>query len=183
MELKEKRIDGELKYHGIIVDVCVDRAELADGRIAKREVVKHPGGVTILPVDEEGNCFMVRQYRYPAERVMLEAPAGKLEYGEDHKICAVRELSEETGLTADELLYMGAFYTSPGFSTEKLHIYLALGLHAGQSHPDDGEFLNVEKIKLSELVKMVMDGKIEDAKTVAAILKAERYLNERKTEQ
>lgn len=183
MELMEKRVGGELKYHGIIVDVYLDQAELADGRIAKREVVKHPGGVTILPIDEEGNCFMVRQYRYPAGQVMLEAPAGKLEYGEDHRECAVRELSEETGLTADEFLYMGAFYTSPGFSTEKLHIYLALGLHAGKSHPDDGEFLNVEKIKLSELVQMVTDGTIEDAKTVVAILRAEKYLNGRRAEQ
>jgi len=179
LELEEKRIGGEQLYHGIIVDVCRDKVQLPDGRPANREVVKHPGGVTILPIDEDRNCYMVRQYRYPAQKVMLEAPAGKLEYGEEHRSCAVRELSEETGLSADELVYMGAFYTSPGFSTEKLHVYLALGLHEGKSHLDDGEFLNVEKIKLSVLSQMVMDGEIDDAKTVVAILKAEKYLNAR----
>lgn len=182
MELVEKRIDGEQLYHGIIVDVCRDRVQLPDGRTANREVVKHPGGVTILPIDADRNCYMVRQYRYPAQKVMLEAPAGKLEYGEEHKSCAVRELSEETGLRADELIYMGAFYTSPGFSSEKLHVYLAFGLHEGQSHLDDGEFLNVEKIKLDVLSKMVMDGEIDDAKTVIAILKAEKYLSAKAAE-
>ena len=110
---------------------------------------------------------------------MLEAPAGKLEYGEDHRECAVRELSEETGFSADELIYLGGFYTSPGFSSELLHIYLALGLHAGESHLDEGEFLNVEKIPLQQLSDMVMANEIEDAKTIIAILKAEKVLKER----
>lgn len=135
--------------------------------------------MTILPVDEAGNCYMVRQFRYPAGHMMLEAPAGKLEYGEDHRECAVRELSEETGFTADELLYLGGFYTSPGFSSELLHIYLALGLHAGESHLDEGEFLNVEKLPLQELVDMVMANQVEDAKTIIAILKAEKVLKAR----
>lgn len=177
MELTEKRVDGELKYSGVIVNVHLDRAELCDGRIVKREVVEHPGGVSVIPVDEDGNCYMVRQFRYPPQKEMLEIPAGKLEYGEDHRECAVRELSEETGFTADELVYLGCFYTSPGFCTEKLHIYLALGLHAGESHPDDGEFLNVEKISLKKLAEMTMNCEIEDAKTAIAILKAEKYLS------
>ena len=179
MELTEKQVSSELKYKGVIVDVYLDRAELCDGKIARREVVKHPGGVTVLPVDSDGMCYMVRQYRYPAQRVMLEAPAGKLEYGEDHRECAERELSEETGFTADELIYMGGFYTSPGFSTELLHIYLALGLHEGESHPDDGEFLNIEKLSLKKLSEMAMAVEIQDAKTVIAILKAERFLSKK----
>ena len=122
---------------------------------------------------------MVRQFRYPFGRMMLEAPAGKLEYGEDPLDCAVRELSEETGYSADQLIDLGAMCTSPGFSTEVLHIYLALGLHAGASHPDEGEFLNVEKIPLARLVDMVMANEIDDGKTIAAILKAERYLKAR----
>ena len=182
MEYFEQRIDRDDKYHGIIVDVHLDHVRLDDGSVARREVVEHPGGVTILPVDEAGNCYMVRQFRYPAGHMMLEAPAGKLEYGEDHRECAVRELSEETGFTADELLYLGGFYTSPGFSSELLHIYLALGLHAGESHLDEGEFLNVEKHSLQALEQMIMNNEIEDAKTIIAVLKAEKVLKDRAKE-
>ena len=180
MDYTERPVGSVEKYKGVIVRVRLDDAELCNGKVVKREVVEHPGGVTILPVDEEGNCTMVRQFRYPFGRMMLEAPAGKLEYGEDHRECAVRELSEETGFTADELVYLGGCCTSPGFSTEVLHIYLALGLHAGECHPDQDEFLNVEKIPLSQLSRMVMDGEIDDAKTIVAVLKAEKYLAERK---
>lgn len=180
MEYLERPVGSVEKYKGIIVRVRLDDAELYTGKVVKREVVEHPGGVTILPVDEDGSCYMVRQFRYPFGRMMLEAPAGKLEYGEDHRECAVRELSEETGFTADELVYLGGCCTSPGFSTEVLHIYLALGLHAGECHPDQDEFLNVEKIPLSQLSRMVMDGEIDDAKTIVAVLKAEKYLAERK---
>ena len=179
MDFFEQRIDRDDKYHGIIVDVHLDHVRLNDGSISRREVVEHPGGVTILPVEEAGNCYMVRQFRYPAGHMMLEAPAGKLEYGEDHRECAVRELSEETGFSADELIYLGGFYTSPGFSSELLHIYLALGLHAGESHRDEREFLDVEKIPLRQLSDMVMANEIEDAKTIIAILKAVKVLKER----
>ena len=113
-------------------------------------------------------------------KVMLEAPAGKLEKGEDHRECAVRELSEETGFSADELTYLGPICTSPGFSTEVLHIYLAQGLNAGKSHPDEGEFLSVEKHHIDELVDMVMSGEIDDGKTVIAVLKAKRLLEQKK---
>lgn len=178
MDYFEACVSREDKYHGIIVDVHLDQVRLDDGSLARREVVEHPGGVTILPVDEQGNCYMVRQFRYPTGRMLLEAPAGKLEYGEDHRACAARELSEETGFTADELIYLGGFYTSPGFSSELLHIYLAQGLHPGQSHLDDGEFLNVEKLSLAELSRMVMAGEIDDAKTIIAVLKAEKLLRE-----
>ncbi|MBQ9685479.1 MAG: NUDIX hydrolase [Oscillospiraceae bacterium] len=179
MDLTEKRLSGELKYSGVIVTVTLDEAQLCDGRIAKREVVHHPGGVSVLPVDENGDCYMVRQFRYPVGHTVLEIPAGKLEAGEEHMSCAVRELSEETGFRADEFVDLGCFYTSPGYSDELLHVYLARGLHAGKSHPDEGEFLNVEKIPLSTLVEMAMSGQIIDAKTVIAILKANQYLGEK----
>lgn len=181
MDCTEKRLDGEIKYQGVIVKVRLDRAELCNGKVVRREVVEHPGGVTILPVDENGLCAMVRQFRYPFGRVLLEAPAGKLEPGEDPRLCAERELSEETGYTADEWTDLGACLTSPGFSSEVLHIYLARGLHAGKSHPDEDEFLNVEKIPLSQLVDMVMRNEIDDAKTAIAVLKADRLLNKRST--
>ena len=178
MDYFEERMDRDDKYHGIIVDVHLDHVRLSDGSIARREVVEHPGGVTILPIDDKGYCYMVKQFRYPAGHMILEAP-GKLEYGEDHYDCAVRELSEETGFTADELIYMGMFYTSPGFSSEKLHIYLALGLHPGRCHLDEGEFLNVEKYSLKQLMEMVMSNQIEDAKTIIALMKAEKLLKQR----
>ena len=176
MDFLEKRIDGEEKYKGVIVRVRLDRVELCDGKLTRREVVEHPGGVCILPVDEDGCCTMVRQFRYPFGKMLLEAPAGKLEYGEDPLECAVRELSEETGFQADELIPMGSMCTSPGYSTERLYLYLARGLHRGESHPDEGEFLNVERYPLSELVEMVMRNEIDDGKTMAAILKAEKIL-------
>lgn len=176
MEYFEKQIRSEEKYKGIIVRVRLDEAELHTGKRVRREVVEHPGGVSILPVDAEGNCYLVRQFRYPFGRMLLEIPAGKLEKGEEPLSCAVRELSEETGFEADELIDFGCCYTSPGFSTEVLHVYLALGLHAGRSHPDQDEYLNVEKIPLKTLSEMVMRNEICDGKTVIAILKAEKYL-------
>lgn len=176
---EEKRIDGEVKYEGVIVTVRLDRAQLHNGKLVKREVVEHPGGVTVLPVDENGVCTLVRQFRYPFGRMMLEAPAGKLERGEDVRLCAERELSEETGYSADEYISLGCCCTSPGITDEVLHLYLALGLHKGDSHPDEDEFLNVERIPLRELSRMAMANEIEDAKTVIAVLKAEKYLSER----
>ena len=176
MDYTEKRVGGELKYKGVIVSVRLDEAELVNGRIVKREVVEHPGGVTVLPVDEQGRCAMVRQFRYPFGRMMLEAPAGKLEYGEDPYEAAVRELSEETGLSAGKLEPIGTICTSPGYSSEVLHLYLATQLRQGVSHPDENEFLNVEWIPLEELVRRTMNGEIDDAKTAVAFLKAERLL-------
>lgn len=176
----EKTIEKNTVYEGVIVNVRRDKAELVNGNVVGREVVEHPGGVTVIPVEPDGTVWCVRQFRYPFGREMLEVPAGKLERGEDPFDCAVRELSEETGLTADEFVYLGPCCTSPGFSTEVLHIYLALGLHQGDMHLDPDEFLNVEKYGLEELTDRVMSGEIDDAKTIIAVLKAKRYLEDRK---
>lgn len=176
----EKTIEKNTVYEGVIVNVRRDKAELVNGNVVGREVVEHPGGVTVIPVEPDGTVWCVRQFRYPFGREMLEVPAGKLERGEDPFECAVRELSEETGLTADEFVYLGPCCTSPGFSTEVLHIYLALGLHQGAMHLDPDEFLNVEKYGLEELADRVMSGEIDDAKTIIAVLKAKRYLEDRK---
>ena len=172
----EKKIDGKTLYEGVIVNVRLDRAELVNGDVVRREVVEHPGGVTVIPVEEDGTVWCVRQFRYPFQREMLEVPAGKLEIGEKPLSAAVRELSEETGLEAGRMIYLGACCTSPGFSTEVLHIYLALELKHGDAHPDEDEFLNVEKHSLETLTEMVMSGEIDDAKTIIAVLKARRFL-------
>ena len=178
MELWEKKLRQVNSYSGIIVDVTLDQAELSDGSRAFREVVHHPGGVTILPLDEEGYVYCVRQYRYPYGEVLLELPAGKLEKGEDPFACAKRELSEETGFTADDWQSLGCMYCSPGYCSETLHLYLARSLHAGKAHLDEGEFLAVERIPLTELLEKVMANDIRDGKTAMAVLKAARLLQE-----
>ena len=172
----EKKIDGKTLYEGVIVNVRLDRAELVNGDVVRREVVEHPGGVTVIPVEEDGTVWCVRQFRYPFQREMLEVPAGKLEIGEKPLPAAVRELSEETGLEAGRMIYLGACCTSPGFSTEVLHMYLAQELKQGACHPDDDEFLEVERIPFSQLADQVMSGEITDAKTVALVLKVKQLL-------
>ena len=176
MELLEKTLSSEIKFKGRIVTLRLDEAELPNGRKASREVVEHPGGVVILPLYEDGTVTLVRQFRYPFQKVISELPAGKLEYGDDHRLAALRELSEEVGAVPDELTYLGCIYTSPGFSSEVLHMYLARGLHQGACHPDEDEFLERERIPFQTLVERVMSGEIADGKTVAAALKVKVLL-------
>ena len=176
MDLTEKRISGEEKYNGVIISVTLDTVELCDGKQTLREVVHHPGGVGVLPMDEDGNVYMVRQYRYPVGAPVLEIPAGTIDHHDEHIATAKRELSEETGFSADECIDLGCCYTSPGYTDEIIHVYLARGLHKGKSHLDEGEFLNVEKLPFDALFGMVMRNEIIDAKTIIAVSKAKLYL-------
>lgn len=176
MELLEKRLESKTLYQGAIVTLKLDKAELTNGKVVNREVVEHPGGVTVLPLDDEGCVTLVRQFRYPFQKVLLELPAGKLERGEDHRLCGLRELEEETGMQAEEFTYLGNLYLSPGYANEQLHMYLARGLHRGKAHPDEDEFLELEKLPFQELLDLVMKNEIHDAKTVAAVLKTKVYL-------
>ena len=180
MDLTEKRISGEEKYNGVIISVTLDKVELCDGKQTLREVVHHPGGVGVLPMDEDGNVYMVRQFRYPVGAPTLEIPAGKIDRHDDHLDTAKRELSEETGFSADEYIDLGCCYTSPGYTDEIIHVYLARGLHRGRSHLDEGEFLNVEKMPFADLFNMVMRNEIIDAKTVIAVSKAKLWLDSHK---
>jgi len=177
MDYTEKAVRRVNAYKGIIVDVSVDMVKLPNDVISLREVVHHPGGVCVAAVDENEMVTMVRQFRYPLGEHLLELPAGKLEPGEEPLPAAKRELSEETGLEAENWVDLGFIYTSAGFSTERLYIYLATGLTQGRAHPDPNEFLDVEKMPLAELLEMADKCRIHDAKTVAGILKAERYLH------
>lgn len=181
MDYTEKRLSCEDKYKGKIIYVHRDKVRLSDGNEAWREVVEHSGGVGVIPVDENGDVWCVRQFRYPFGEHLLEVPAGKLEPGEDPFDCAVRELSEETGFTAAEYTDLGRLYPSPGYCRETLYIYMATGLTRGAAHLDKGEFLDVEKHSLSELYRMALEGDLPDAKTAMAVIKAKLLLlDERK---
>ena len=177
MHLEEKTLSSEQKFDGKVVKLFVDQVELENGETASREVIKHPGGVCILPLDEDNNVLMVRQFRYPTNKVLLEIPAGKMEYGEDHRECGLRELKEETGCTCDEFTYLGNLIPTPAYDNEVIHMYLARGLHGGEQKLDDDEFLDVEKIPLGKAAEMVMNNEIADAKTQIALLKTKIMLS------
>ena len=176
MDLTEQTLSSQTLYRGRIVTLTVDQARLPNGETALREVVDHPGGVCVLALGEDGTVPLVRQFRYPLGDVLLELPAGKLERGEQPRPAAIRELGEEVGLQPDELIELGAIYVSPGYCREKLYMYLARGLHAVPVHPDEDEFLDIVTMPFSQLAEMVMEGRIEDGKTVAAVLKTKVLL-------
>ena len=177
MDLTERMVSSQTLFEGKIIKVTLDQAMLPDGKLAVREVVYHPGGVAVLALDEDNTVTLVRQFRYPIQQELLELPAGKLDHDAENQLLgAQRELSEETGLEAEEWTYLGYTLASPGFCDEALHMYLARGLKRKEQHLDEDEFLNVETMPFDELVKQVMDGTITDAKTVATTLKVKVLL-------
>ena len=176
MNLTEKTISSKTVYEGKILTVRQDTVLLPDGKQAQRDLVRGNGAVTVLPVDENGCTYLVRQYRYAAGQELLEAPAGKLEAGEDPDPCAARELREETGFAAGRMVKLGTVYATPGYSNELLHLYLALDLTQVGACPDEDEFLMLEKTALSRLKDMVMQGEIHDCKTAAIVMMAWEYL-------
>lgn len=177
MDLIEKTVKSEQIYNGAVVDLRVDTVVLPDGKEAKREVIHHPGGVCIVAVDDNNNVLLVKQFRNPAQQVLLEIPAGKLEYGEDPLEAGMRELEEETGVVADEFVFMGCFYPLPAYSKEKIYMYFARNLKQTKQHLDDDEFLVVEKMHFDKLLKKVANGEIIDGKTALALLRAKEYIN------
>lgn len=177
MEFLETTVQQHRIFDGKIVGLRRDDILLPDGRPAMREVVEHPGGVGILPMTDQHELLMVRQFRYPTGRTLLEIPAGKLERGEDPLACGIRELQEEVGAAARSVVPLGKILASPAYLTEVIHLYLATGLSFTEQHLDDGEFLSIERIPLEQAVQMVMDGEIQDGKTQIAVLKVQRMLD------
>ena len=178
MDLTERKLGREDKFAGRIVTVHVDTVELPGGRTATREVVDHPAAVAVLALDDDNNVLAVTQYRYPFGRTTLEIPAGKLDHpGEDPYAAGLRELEEETGAVPGRYESLGRILPSPGCYGEILHLYLARDLRMAAQHLDEDEFLNVERIPFAEMVRRCLSGEIEDAKTVAAVLKGKILLN------
>ncbi|MDE7363524.1 MAG: NUDIX hydrolase [Ruminococcus sp.] len=177
MHLDEKTIKSDIIYEGVIFTITHDTVELENGNNAIRDVLLHNGGVCVIPVTDENEIFLVKQFRYPFHTTTREVPAGKLEKGENHAKCGRRELLEETGCICDEYIYLGEMLPTPAYNSEVTYMYMARGLHFDKQSLDPDEFLDVEKIPLADAVKLVMDGKIRDGKTQIAILKAARILN------
>ena len=175
--LGEKRVSTEDIFDGVILHVKRDMVELSNGSETVREVIRHIGAVCVIPVTENNEVVVERQYRYPLDRVILEIPAGKLDAPDEDRLSAAqRELMEETGYTADEWTEIGDFHPAPAYSDEYITMYLARGLHKGERHLDADEFLDVYTVPLKDLADDVMAGRISDAKTQVAILKAARIL-------
>ncbi|WP_088816113.1 MULTISPECIES: NUDIX domain-containing protein [Listeria] len=170
-DLEEKTISEETIFKGRVVELSVANVRLPNGKIAKRELIKHPGAVGIIPITHDGKIVMVEQYRKPLEKTVVEIPAGKMEVNEPKEETAQRELEEETGYKASGLELLTSFYTAPGFADEIIHIYVARGLHK-QNKPlaqDDDEFINVLEVTLDEAKQLIEEASICDAKTMFAI--------------
>lgn len=178
MDFEEKTMKSERIYEGKIVNLRIDTVELPGKKYSKREIVEHPGAVGIIPITNDGEIIMVRQFRKSVEKPLLEIPAGKIEINEEPKETALRELFEETGYSSNKMEYIIEFYTSPGFSNEKIYLFLATELEKGNANPKDDEYIKIEKFDIMELVEMVKRGEINDSKTIIAILLAEKYIQE-----
>ena len=175
---EEKQLEREEIFNGVILKVVKDKVLLPDGETSYREFCLHNGGAAVLPLDENGNVILVRQYRYAHGREFIEIPAGKLDKPNESPLdAAKRELKEETGATAGKITPLGTVDTTPALINEKLYLYLAEDLSYGDAKPDEGELISTLRISLEELLEMVMDGKIQDAKTQIAVLKTAKIKN------
>ena len=171
MVFVEKTVTTEKIFDGKVVKLRVDEVAMPDGKLAVREIVEHPGGVGIVAINEKDEIILVRQFRKPIEKVIYEIPAGKLDAGESHRKCGIRELAEETGMRAEHFEYMGFIYPSAGFTDEVTHVYYATGLTQGETNPDEDEYLDVECVPFEKAYSMVLNNEINDAKSVFGILK------------
>ena len=168
----ENTIESQRHFEGRIFNVRVDTVELPNGRRTTREVVEHSDAVCMVPVDDEGNVLLVRQYRKPIESSVLEVPAGGVESGEVSEDTVIRELQEEVGYTADRITHLASFWVAPGWATERMHAYLATGLRPSKLSADDDENILVVRLPFEQAVSMIQTGEIHDGKTIASLLMA-----------
>lgn len=173
--LRERGLGGEVLVSGDFLEVRRDLVSLPDGSQATREYIRHPGAVAVIPLLDDGRLVLVRQYRYPIGRVLLEFPAGKLEDGEPTLECGRRELLEETGYTAAEWAYAGAIHNAAAYSSEAIHLWFARGLVAGPQQLDRGEFVEVVTLGVDELDALAMRGELPDVKTMIGLQWLQRW--------
>lgn len=177
MNLEERKKTSEVIFDGKVLHVRLDTVSLPNGADATREYVHHVGAVAVLPLTDEGEVILEKQFRYPFHEVLVEIPAGKLDSpAEDPRKAALRELREETGAVPDELIYLGDYYGSPAILDERLRLYLARGLTFVEQDTDEDEFLEVFRMPLDELVREILEGNIPDGKTQVAALRVAAML-------
>ena len=174
-ETKAGKVESRRVYTGKIISVDVDTVRFPDGSSGELEMIRHPGASAIVPFlsdprGEDPQVLMIRQYRYAADGYLYEIPAGRLDQGENPRDCAVRELKEETGCTAEHFDHLLTMYTTPGFTDEKIHLFMATGLLAGETKHEVDEFLDLHPMRLSRALEMVEAGEIQDAKTIIGLL-------------
>lgn len=172
----EKVLNEQSVFSGRVIKLSVLDVELQDGSESKRELVKHPGAVAVLPIDAEGNVLLVRQFRIAAGRVLTEVPAGTLNAGEDPLLCAERELQEEVGYRPGKLESLGGIFVAPGYTTEFIHLYLATDLQEARLEQDADEFIEVDRVPFTQVLDMVERGEIIDGKSIVCVLRAARQL-------
>ncbi|QGG46529.1 NUDIX domain-containing protein [Heliorestis convoluta] len=172
--LMEKTIEKKVLFQGQVITLRLDKVRLPNGKEASREVVTHPGAACVVPLTDQGEVILVRQWRHPLERLSLEIPAGKLSVGEDPLLCAQRELAEETGFQAMEWHHLFSYYASPGFCNEKIHIYKAYHLIPSEARPDEDEFIESLTMPLDEALEKIQSGEIFDGKTITALIEVAR---------
>lgn len=175
-----KVVKSDVVYEGKICNVKLDEITLPDGRTALREVVEHGEATAIVAVDNEGKLLLVRQYRHPALREVLEIPAGMIDEGEEPEVCAIRELEEETSFKPGKITHVTSAYTAIGFCTEILHVYIAEDLIQGKFNFDEDEFITIEKYSLDESLDLIYTGKIVDSKTILGIFAYDNFLRKNK---
>lgn len=171
-----KTVSSETVYRGRVFNVRRDLVELPNGQRTRLDVIEHKDAVTLLPLDDQGRVWFVRQYRHPAGQFLLELPAGVVEEGELPETCARREVREEIGMAAGQIQKIGEFYLAPGYSAEFMHVYLARDLRPDALQPDEDEFLSVEQVPLEQAYHMAASGEIKDAKTLSALFLARDYV-------
>jgi ADP-ribose pyrophosphatase len=174
-EIRPGKVNSRRAYTGKIISVDVDTVRFPDGSTGELEMIRHPGASAVVPFlsdprGEDPQVLMIRQYRYAADGYLYEIPAGRLDQGENPRDCAVRELKEETGCTAEHFDHLLTMYTTPGFTDEKIHLFMATGLVAGETKHEVDEFLDLHPMRLSRALEMVEAGEIQDAKTALALL-------------